>query len=197
MVDSGDRIHVFQGLQQDKAILDKMRKTTAIDGFDIIIDDALHIGELTSLSFWYLFDYHLKPGGIYVIEDWRTGYWGRWPDGKQYSFRKIDLMKGIRNFIDVALDKIIKKNNNRRSDVLVRKILRILRDKMSKRRLKSHDYGMVGFIKQLIDELDMDMITNPERGSKIPFRNCKFSKIEIFPGLVFIVNSPDTEIQKI
>ena len=46
-IDSGDRIHVFQGLQQDKGILNKIRKETAPDGFDIIIDDASHIGELT------------------------------------------------------------------------------------------------------------------------------------------------------
>jgi len=195
LTDSKDRIHIFQGLQQDKEILNKIRKETATDGFDIIIDDASHIGELTSLSFWYLFDYHLKPGGIYVIEDWRTGYWGKWPDGKQYSFRQIDIVSGIRNFIDSLLYKITKNDNNQKIRVLFRKILRKLRDRISKKRLKSHDYGMVGFIKQLIDELGMDMITNSERGSKIPFRNCKFSKMEVFPGLVFIVKSTDTEIQ--
>lgn len=51
-------------------------------GFDIIIDDSSHIGEFTKTAFWHLVDSHLKPGGIYAIEDWFTGYWDDWSDGK-------------------------------------------------------------------------------------------------------------------
>lgn len=195
--DSVDRIHIFQGLQQDEKILDKIRKETTVDGFDIIIDDASHIGELTSLSFWYLFDNHLKPDGIYVIEDWRTGYWGKWSDGKQYNFKRIDFLKRIRSYIDFLLNKVINKNNGRKNRIIFRKILGRIRNKISKRRLKSHDYGMVGFIKQLIDELGIDMITSPERGSKVPFRKSKFLKMEIFPGQVFIFKNSNEVVQEI
>ncbi len=187
--DSTDKIHIFQGFQQNKNILDKIRNETAVDGFDIIIDDASHIGELTSSSSWYLFDNHLKPGGIYVIEDWRTGYWGKWPDGKQYSFRRFEFLKGIRNYIDILLNNTINKDNDRKNRVIFRKILFKIKNKISKHRFKSHDYGMVGFVKQLIDELGMDMIINPIRGSKVSFRESKFQRLEIFPGLVFILKN--------
>jgi spermidine synthase len=50
-------------------------RKTAPEGFDIIIDDASHFGDLTKIAFWHLFDNHLKPSGLYVIEDWGTGYW--------------------------------------------------------------------------------------------------------------------------
>ena len=25
---------------------------------------------------------HLRPGGLYIIEDWGCGYWPAWPDGQ-------------------------------------------------------------------------------------------------------------------
>jgi hypothetical protein len=43
----GKRIQVFEGRQADKEFLSKVASETARDGFDIIIDDASHIGELT------------------------------------------------------------------------------------------------------------------------------------------------------
>jgi 23S rRNA U2552 (ribose-2'-O)-methylase RlmE/FtsJ len=197
--DSTDRIHIFQGLQQDEKILDKIRNETATGGFDIIIDDASHIGELTSLSFWYLFDNHLKPNGVYVIEDWRTGYYRKWPDGKKYSFRKIEIdpLKGIRNLIDFLLNKTKNNANDGKSSVLFKKLLNAVRQRITKKRLKSHDYGMVGFIKQLIDELGIDINTHPDIGGQGPSRNCKFKKMEIVQGLVFITKKPDAGSQKI
>ena len=40
---------------------------------------------LTKMAFWHLFDNHLKPNGLYVIEDWGTSYWDDWPDGKNFD----------------------------------------------------------------------------------------------------------------
>lgn len=57
----------------DQKDIPNIGKETFFD-FDIIIDDCSHIGSLTRKSFRYLFDNHLKSGGIYVIEDWHTGY---------------------------------------------------------------------------------------------------------------------------
>ena len=48
-------------------------RKTAPEGFDIIIDDASHFGDLTKIAFWHLLYNHLKPSGLYVIEDWGTG----------------------------------------------------------------------------------------------------------------------------
>jgi len=183
--DSLERIHIYQGIQQDVKLLDRIRNETSKDGFDIIIDDASHIGELTKITFWHLFENHLKPGGIYVIEDWRTGYYDKWPDGKNYNF-KSKSVNFIRNGIDFFLKKATNKKDSSRNNVIIKKILRRIRDGISVQKIKSHEYGMVGFVKQLIDELGMDMITSPDRGSKIPYRDSKFESIEFFKGLVFI-----------
>src|SRR5262245_33997090 len=58
-----ERIHLFQGNQSDAAFLSEVARKIAPDGFDIIIDDASHFGELTKVAFWHLFDNHLKPSG--------------------------------------------------------------------------------------------------------------------------------------
>jgi len=168
--DPTNRIHVFQGFQEDKKTLDKIRKETANDGFDIIIDDASHIGELTKVSFWHLFDNHLKPGGVYVIEDWGTGYWGIWPDGEKYvisdSDDQMELYRPESEYSKKWFSSGLKHHY--------------------KRQFKSHNSGMVGFIKQLVDEQAMEIITKPEGGNKILERKSKFLKMEIFLGQVFI-----------
>lgn len=72
--DETGRIKVYQGSQDDTDLLDRIGKD--IGPFDIIIDDASHLAAATKVSFWWLFERHLKPGGVYAIEDWRVGYWG-------------------------------------------------------------------------------------------------------------------------
>lgn len=99
-----DRIRIYEGRQEDTALLSKIAAEVAPDGFDIVIDDASHIAAPTRTSFWHLFDHHLRPGGLFAIEDWGTGYWERWPDGKAW------------------------------------------------RANEPHHAGMVGFIKELVDE---------------------------------------------
>ena len=102
--------------QTDKAALDEICAQHAPDGFDIIIDDASHVGYYSLRSYEILFP-KLKPGGYYVVEDWGTGYWSDWPDG--------------------GADKSLKYKNNSRN---------------FPKRILSHDYGMVGFLKHLVDE---------------------------------------------
>jgi len=68
--DASGRIHVFQGEQQDKNVLDEIAQSVAPDGFDVIIDDCSHIARFTRQSFQHLFEHRLKPGGFYIIEDW-------------------------------------------------------------------------------------------------------------------------------
>ena len=86
-----ERVHIYRGRQDDTALLDRIAAECAPQGFDIIIDDAAHIGQLVKASFWHLFQHHLKPGGTYAIEDWGTGYWGNhvcYPDGDYYRHRE-------------------------------------------------------------------------------------------------------------
>lgn len=166
--DPSNRIRCYQGLQQDCALLDRIRRETAPNGFDVIIDDASHIGEFTRISFWHLFDNHLKPGGLYAIEDWRVGYWDSWIDGTQY--KPMSHRRG-------SLKKL--------TDGLLRR----------KRQFPSHSYGMVGVIKELVDELGMDMITNPARKGVGPQKYSKFRKMEITPGQVFIVKANEKDLE--
>jgi hypothetical protein len=105
------RIHMYAADQADVTALSRAAAETAPDGFDIIIDDCSHIAKLAKVSFWHLFNNHLKPDGIYCIEDWATGYWGWWPDGRS-----------------------------------------VVTEPDAERRMPSHDAGMVGFLKQLMDE---------------------------------------------
>ncbi len=154
--DSSGRIHVYQGDQRDRGLLDRIGRERASEGFDIIIDDASHIGEFTRISFWHLFDRHLRAGGVYVLEDWRVGYWGGWPDGAQY--RPPDSTA-------TWIDRFRRKPSGYRP---------------------SHSFGMVGLVKELVDELGMDAITNPARNGLAPLRLPKFQKMEICPGQVFV-----------
>jgi hypothetical protein len=115
-----ERVRMYAGNQADTAILSRAAAEVAPDGFDIIIDDCSHIGALAKASFWHLFDHHLKPGTLYVIEDWATGFWPDWPDGRSH-----------------------------------------VREPDGETRMPSHDAGMVEFVKQLVDELQVA----PIRGS--------------------------------
>lgn len=157
-------IRIFEGSQVDEKFLDRVALDVAPDGFDIIIDDASHIGEMTEKAFWYLFDNHLKNGGIYVIEDWGTGYWSDWPDGKSY--------KKQRSYMSLLRLKLISRIN-------------ALRHLPYKRPIYSHSYGMVGFIKTLIDEQGASDLTRGNMKAK-PERSSKFERIVVYPHLVFI-----------
>ena len=141
-----DGIRCFEGDQTDLRFLSRVANETAENGYDVIVDDASHLGYETKISFWHLFDHHLKPGGLYFIEDWGTGYWDDYPDGK-------------------AMD------------------LEAYRRTPSS--LTSHTHGMVGFIKQLIDEQGAADATRKRlRGT--PERGSKFRGMTIFPGVVVV-----------
>jgi len=60
--------------------------------FDVILDDGAHTYTHTKGAFEVLFFDYLKPGGLYIIEDWGTTYFPGWPDG---SFNGEDGMAKI------------------------------------------------------------------------------------------------------
>jgi hypothetical protein len=199
------RINVYQGDQRDLNLLDRIAAECASDGFDIIIDDASHIAEFTKISFWHLFDKHLKAGGYYVIEDWRVGYFERWPDGAKYKWPNRAQARPPQ-FSQTSEHKSQIPSYNDRSVRLVKQLLDVLgMDAISnsaqrlyhklkhKSRFPSHDYGMVGLVKQLVDELGMDAITNPARNGRAPQQFPKFQRMEVCPGQVFIVKATEQD----
>jgi hypothetical protein len=153
------RIHTFEGNQTDTVFLTEVANKIAPDGFDIIIDDASHIGAFTKISFWHLFDNHLKPSGIYVIEDWGTGYWDDWTDGKTVNPSQMTNLET--HYETKAASKVPWDN---------------------------HNYGMVGFIKELVDEQGAADLTRGLLSGK-PRRRSKFHSMILNPSLVFIKKS--------
>lgn len=180
------RIYVYQGLQQDAVLLDRIGQEMAPNGFDVIIDDASHVGDITRISFWHLFYHWLKFGGIYVIEDWGTGYWDVWPDGRRYKLRSSQRSESMTEAVLRRLGKGSRETLRLRS--LLTKV--VLRAKNRRLRLgcSNHSFGMVGFIKELVDECGMGDITDPTNGVP-PYRPSKFSKMQIVHGQVFIVKN--------
>lgn len=182
LADKSGRIRLYEGQQQDTGLLDRIAEENAPEGFDIIIDDCSHIGELTRLSFWHLFDNHLKPGGLYVIEDWSTGYWDSFFDGVAFSYQpKLKFSPRIFRAKSTLA-------HLQRSAPLLNRGLRFAKRLFNKKQFRSHDYGLVGFIKELVDECGMADITREDRGTP-PFRPSKFREMRISPGQVFIVKA--------
>lgn len=106
IVDQSGRIRVYRGLQQDVQLLDRIAADVAPKGFDIIIDDCSHVAEHTKVSFWHLYEKHLKQGGVFIIEDWGTGYYPDWPDGAAYCGQ--NHLAGMVGFVKELIDEIAK-----------------------------------------------------------------------------------------
>ncbi|MCL5884446.1 MAG: class I SAM-dependent methyltransferase [Deltaproteobacteria bacterium] len=167
------RIKTYQGRQEDIVLLDRIAAEVAPDGFDVIIDDCAHIGELCRASFRHLFTNHLKPGGYYVIEDWGTGYWGSWVDGVPYRPRENPGDGAFLRRVNAVLTQV----------GIVR-----LKALLSRRRFGNHNFGMAGFVKELVDECALADITHPDYGSP-PMRSSRIRELRISLGHVFVVKA--------
>lgn len=68
-------IRTFWGTDQaDSEALRRIVHSEFSDELDLVIDDASHIYKPTKVSFETLFPL-LRPGGLYIIEDWGWEYW--------------------------------------------------------------------------------------------------------------------------
>lgn len=183
------RVRIFSGLQNDFEFLKQVSAECAPDGFDIIVDDCAHIGQITKESFWYLFKNHLKPGGIYAIEDWGTGYWGGYhnnvcyPDGARFDPREKQT------FMHRLSNSLLKTAPVEWQEQGV--IQKFLKRFQYQRRFKGHDYGMVGFVKQLVDELGIGEITGPQGiypsvRENTAHRLSQFAYVLYSPGVVIV-----------
>ena len=88
----------MQGDQGDAQFLNSMARE--LGPFDIIIDDGSHMSHHIIASLNALFP-HVRPGGMYVVEDLATAYWPTWggdpdPSAQYKSITMIkDLLDGL------------------------------------------------------------------------------------------------------
>ena len=183
--DPTGRIHVYQGYQQDVDLLDRIAQEQAPEGFDVIIDDCSHIGRFARVSFWHLFQNHLRPGGLYAIEDWTTGYLRCWPDGRHYSrkprleYHRKERLYGLTN----------------RASYFAR--LGRMASRLSIRStIPSHTYGMVGFAKELLDGCFLGERAIPRSGGGRYF-DYGIREIHINRNLVFVLKSREKDVNLI
>jgi MycE methyltransferase N-terminal len=90
------RLNVLQGDAGDRELLDSMAQE--LGPFDIIIDDGSHISHHIIPSFHALFP-HVRPGGLYVIEDLASAYWPGW-GGDADPTAQYRSMEMIKNLLD-------------------------------------------------------------------------------------------------
>jgi hypothetical protein len=76
------RIHVYQGDQTDRALLERI--VAERGPLRVVIDDGSHRPEHIRATFAVLFPL-LEDGGIYIIEDTQTSYWPRWGGSEDRS----------------------------------------------------------------------------------------------------------------
>ena len=178
-----ERVHFYQGSQDDKVLLDRIANDRAAEGFDIIIDDAAHVGTLARSSFRTLFDKHLKSGGLYVIEDWGTGYWDSWADGKLYQGPQRIQPDGS------------SEARSLRARLTERLCQWLGGSEFQKLRqidpnFACHNHGMVGFLKEVIDQLAWRDVTQPGRGNtELPDLTASVHEIHLYFGQAFIVKA--------
>lgn len=196
--DDSGRIHVYQGFQQDPVVLDRLAAEVAPRGFDIIVDDASHLGQYTRDSFWHLFRNHLKPGGVYVIDDWGCAYRGDWADGHRYTGSRKAIGDFSSEPVARDLSNVGRRERLRRSirgaarpiasgmppklRSPLEKLYMQLDGATIRSRFKSHDHGMAGVVKQLVDAVAQSSI---DRGVEGVAEN-GIENINIYDSQVFI-----------
>jgi hypothetical protein len=94
------RIKTFWKIDQSDREALRAIVATEFNGLpDLIIDDASHLYSETKVSFETLFP-QLRPGGLYIIEDWS---WGCWPNlPVTFSPFGTELPKLVHQIVDAA-----------------------------------------------------------------------------------------------
>lgn len=91
--DASRNIHVRIGSQADPEFLQKV--AAEFGPFDIIIDDGSHMASHQIASFNALFMSALKNGGVYLIEDIETAYWGNRTGQLDTDFSIVDYAHAV------------------------------------------------------------------------------------------------------
>lgn len=88
----GRRTKVFIGDQEDRSFLRSIAKE--IGPIDVLIDDGGHTMGQQIATFEVMYQ-HVKPGGVFLIEDLHTSYWGRYGGGYQKPGTFIEYAKNL------------------------------------------------------------------------------------------------------
>lgn len=123
------------------------------DGVDLIIDDASHIGAYSLITFNCLFPF-LNFNGVYIIEDWGTGYWDSWLDGGRYQEYPTSFF-----------------------------------DEKPPKRIPSHDFGMVGFVKSLVDMTHEKAIRKDKKN--VSDHKTRLKLLEFTEGVCFAMKAAE------
>ena len=86
----GKSAQVRIGSQADPDFLRRVVKE--MGGVDIILDDGSHVASHQRASFEALFPL-LSDGGLYIIEDMQTAYWGHFEGGLRRKGTAIEFLK--------------------------------------------------------------------------------------------------------
>lgn len=68
--------------------------------FDVVIDDGGHEMNEQLNTLISVFP-HLRPGGVYLIEDTHTSYWSQWGGGFRQPHTFIEVVKGITDLLNI------------------------------------------------------------------------------------------------
>ena len=99
-----DRIKThWETSQADSQRLEQIVAADFSGRLDMVIDDASHVYELTKTSFETLFPL-LRPGGLYIIEDWSWACWSNLPADFNPSMTKLPAGMGLS---DLSLPRLI------------------------------------------------------------------------------------------
>ena len=91
----------WQTEQQDATRLAAIVDSELDGTLDLVIDDASHQYEATKRSFEILFP-RLRPGGLYIIEDWAWGYWREYQSEAHPWFGQEHPGRLVKKFIEAA-----------------------------------------------------------------------------------------------
>lgn len=89
---AGDRIHVHIGDQRDRVFLEATAEQTG--PLDIVLDDGSHRYQDQSASLRTLWK-HVKPGGIYIVEDLHTSYLEDFGMGYRRRESTVEMLKEL------------------------------------------------------------------------------------------------------
>jgi hypothetical protein len=112
-----ERIKIEIGSQTDPTFLNQV--TIDYGMFDMIVDDGSHVNNDVIFSFQHLFE-HVKPGGIYVVEDACTSYWSQYGGTLRKKGTTMEYFKDIIDEVNYA-GEILENFDNifaRREDLL-------------------------------------------------------------------------------
>jgi hypothetical protein len=177
--DPSGRIRMYQGSQDDEALLRRIAATEAPDGFDVVIDDCAHQGALALASFRVLYPL-LRPGGCYFVEDWGAGYWPDWIDGARLRSPGAGRLGRIGGRWERPLHRW---STSSHLPAPARGALRRARGLQQRAAWRQHQAGMVGFVKLLVDEVGGRDVA---QGGSTPPLGVAIDELVIRPGVVVV-----------